>query len=112
MQCWAYKIYDTLKCVTGYRHIGTVSDQKGVVSDMYGDAFDGDFTFAIEDISPQREFHRQRFVQLHCEITPCERDKLQPFVAELEQRFRKEGAHKIRIEVDGTLTWDRFHNRL
>jgi hypothetical protein len=108
LRCFWYNFYmEVVKPVYGFRHLGAVHDQRGDVVSL-GDngrfADDGDFTFAITRLDPPRSHETAAFTTLHCEITPCNRQALMPFIAQL-----RHATLPVRVSLDGTLSFDPAH---
>ena len=108
LRCFWYNFYmEVVKQVYGFQHLGPVQDQRGdVIALGLNGALsdDGDFTFELANLVPPRAHHGTPFQTLHCEITPCNRDALQPFIDRL-----RTVALPVRVSLDGTLTFDPAH---
>jgi hypothetical protein len=108
MRCFWYNFYmNVVKPVYGFRHLSAVQDQRGDVIHLdNGGALsdDGDFTFEMNNLDPPQSLDGTSFQTMHCEITPCNRQALQPFIDRLKQ-----ASLPVRVSVDGTLTVDAAH---
>lgn len=113
VRCITYMVYDKFKHVYGYQHFFDYRTQRGCVVAVDPNSSDGDWCFNIGSINPEWTFKNKRWTTLHCEITPCDRSALQPFINELLTRwdkFKQGQGPQPRVELEGTVTWDAEHS--
>ena len=112
MKCITYHAYDAIKHTYGYRHFFDYRGQRGCVIEVDGESGDGDWNFNIGGINPQWKYNGKLWKTLHCEITPCDRPKLDAFLRELTKRWEKykQGlGPQPHVILGGTVTWDAAH---
>jgi len=109
LRCFIYTmIYEAKRFLAGFKEIGPITGQVGVVSDVSGYHADWDFCFDLVDIVPEHDFNRTHYVKLHCEITICDRERLQPFIDKLTRRWNQ-GDRNITVKLSGQLAYDPAH---
>ena len=129
-RCIVYRLYDFGKRIYGYRHGRQIANQIGVVFAYHDNMpdFDWDFNFDMKDILPEYDEPDstrtiRHWVELHCEITICNRDNLKAFINDLisnvdeYKRLEAQGvamnppkhANPPKVEVSGRLTLDPIH---